>query len=84
MQQSMSMISMKLDILPQMIKVFSVFESVMSTEATWPIMQRGVDLGARFLVKKPLDTIAIRNIWQYLDQRLQRMEKIKTLFKGYN
>ncbi|TVU13779.1 hypothetical protein EJB05_37205, partial [Eragrostis curvula] len=55
---------------------------MMSAETTWPIMQRCVELGARFLVKQPVDTTTMCNIWQYLDHKLLRMEKIKQLFKG--
>ncbi|TVU17063.1 hypothetical protein EJB05_33074, partial [Eragrostis curvula] len=55
---------------------------MMSTETTWPIMQRCVELGARFLVKNPVDTSTMCNIWQYLDLKHLRMEKIKQLFKG--
>ncbi|XP_062227340.1 two-component response regulator ORR29-like [Phragmites australis] len=55
---------------------------MMSTETTFPKMQRCIELGARFLVKKPLDTNTINNLWQHLDLKFPRMEKIKDLFKG--
>ncbi|KAL6650542.1 hypothetical protein ACP70R_009467 [Stipagrostis hirtigluma subsp. patula] len=56
---------------------------MMSTDTTWSTMKRCVELGARFLVKKPLDdTNIINNMWQHLDLKLTRMEKIKNLFQG--
>ncbi len=54
----------------------------MSTETTMCTMKRCVQLGARFLVKKPLDFETTQNIWQHLDLKVVRMEKIKGLLQG--
>ncbi|GJN37178.1 hypothetical protein PR202_gb26105 [Eleusine coracana subsp. coracana] len=71
-----------LDISQEIYKNLQVI--MMSIETTWPIIERCAKLGARFLVKKPLDTNTICNIWQYLDRKHLCMEKIKNLFKGYS
>ncbi|KAJ1270465.1 hypothetical protein BS78_06G054200 [Paspalum vaginatum] len=55
---------------------------MMLTDTTWSTMKRSIELGARFLVKKPLDTNTANNIWQHLDIQLSRMENIKDLFQG--
>ncbi|CAL5017635.1 unnamed protein product [Urochloa decumbens] len=55
---------------------------MMSVEMSWPTMKRCVELGARFLVKKPLDANTISDIWQHLDKTFLRWEKIKYLFQG--
>ncbi|XP_052152545.1 two-component response regulator ORR29-like [Oryza glaberrima] len=54
---------------------------MMSTETTMCTMKRCVQLGARFLVKKPLDFETTQNIWQHLDLKVVRMEKIKGLLQ---
>jgi len=46
------------------------FEPVMSKEATLDTMRRCVELGARFLVNKPVDANTIHNIWQHLDIKI--------------
>lgn len=58
------------------------FGAVMSADMTWHMMKTCVDLGARFLVKKPLDATTVNNLWQHLDLKFARMEKIKDLFQG--
>ncbi len=45
-------------------------------------MKRCVKLGAQFLVNKPLDAGTIKNLWQYVDLKVLRMEKIKDLLQG--
>nr|TKW03731.1 hypothetical protein SEVIR_7G061500v2 [Setaria viridis] len=55
---------------------------MMSDDMTWPTVKRSVELGARFLVKKPLDANTICDIWQHLDHKLLKCEKIKYLFQG--
>ncbi|CAL4988069.1 unnamed protein product [Urochloa decumbens] len=55
---------------------------MMSNDTTWAIMKRCVELGARFLVKKPLDTYTVNNLWQHLEQKFARIKKIKELFQG--
>uniref|UniRef100_A0A0D9W3N1 Uncharacterized protein n=1 Tax=Leersia perrieri TaxID=77586 RepID=A0A0D9W3N1_9ORYZ len=40
-------------------------------------MKKSVKLGARFLVNKPLDAVTTQNIWQHLDLKVLRMEKMK-------
>ncbi|EES10543.1 hypothetical protein BDA96_06G038700 [Sorghum bicolor] len=55
---------------------------MMSADTTWPMMKRSVELGARFLIKKPLDANTIDNLWQHLDLKFQRTDKIKDLFPG--
>ncbi|WVZ84992.1 hypothetical protein U9M48_031957, partial [Paspalum notatum var. saurae] len=57
-----------------------ISKSVMSADTTWGTMKRSVELGARFLVKKPLDGNTINNIWQHLGSKFHRMEKIKESF----
>uniref|UniRef100_A0A0D9W3N2 Response regulatory domain-containing protein n=1 Tax=Leersia perrieri TaxID=77586 RepID=A0A0D9W3N2_9ORYZ len=57
---------------------------MMSTETTMHAMKRSVKLGARFLVKKPLNGRTIQNLWQHLDLKVLRMEKIKDLLQGNN
>ena len=59
-------------------------EPVMSVDLTWPTMKRSVELGARFLVKKPLDANTINNIWQHLDLKFYWWEKIEYLFQGWS
>ncbi|KAL6851563.1 hypothetical protein ACP4OV_020496 [Aristida adscensionis] len=71
-----------LDTVREMHKNLQVISGVMTTETTLDTMKRCVELGARFLVKKPLDTNAVNNIWQHLDLKLTRMEKINNLFQG--
>lgn len=56
----------------------------MSADTTWPTMKRSVELGARFLIKKPLDANTMNNLWQHLDQKFQRADKIKALFPGWS
>ncbi|KAL6607007.1 hypothetical protein ACP70R_042660 [Stipagrostis hirtigluma subsp. patula] len=55
---------------------------MMSTTTTMDIMKRCVELGARFLVKKPLDAPTIRNLWQHLDLRALRMKKMSNLLQA--
>uniref|UniRef100_A0A0E0KPA4 Response regulatory domain-containing protein n=1 Tax=Oryza punctata TaxID=4537 RepID=A0A0E0KPA4_ORYPU len=55
---------------------------MMSTETTIYAMKRCVQLGAQFLVKKPLDVVTIQNLWQHLDMKVLKMEKIKDLLQG--
>ncbi|CAL5032872.1 unnamed protein product [Urochloa decumbens] len=55
---------------------------MMSVEIAWPTVKRCVELGARFLVKKPLDANTISDIWQHLDNKFLRWEKIKYTFQG--
>uniref|UniRef100_A0A0E0DCS2 Two-component response regulator ORR29 n=1 Tax=Oryza meridionalis TaxID=40149 RepID=A0A0E0DCS2_9ORYZ len=55
---------------------------VMSTETAMYTMKRCVKLGAQFLVNKPLDVRTIKNLWQYVDLKVLRMEKIKDLLQG--
>ncbi|CAN6371988.1 unnamed protein product [Urochloa humidicola] len=55
---------------------------MMSNDTAWPITKRCVELGARFLVKKPLDTYTVNNLWQHVDQKFAQMKKIKELFQG--
>ncbi|CAD6264058.1 unnamed protein product [Miscanthus lutarioriparius] len=55
---------------------------MMSADTTWPTMKRSVELGACFLIKKPLDANTINNLWQHLDLKFQRTNKIKDLFPG--
>ncbi|CAN6227673.1 unnamed protein product [Urochloa humidicola] len=55
---------------------------MMSVEMTWPTMKSCVELGARFLVKKPLDASTISDIWQHLDKKILKREKIQYLFQG--
>ncbi|PVH35125.1 hypothetical protein PAHAL_7G110000 [Panicum hallii] len=55
---------------------------MMSVDLTWPTVKRSVELGARFLVKKPLDANTINNIWQHLDLKFYWREKIEYLFQG--
>ncbi|CAN6270595.1 unnamed protein product [Urochloa humidicola] len=55
---------------------------MMSMEMTWPTVKSCVELGARFLVKKPLDASTISDIWQHLDKKILKQEKIKYLFQG--
>ncbi|EEC77058.1 hypothetical protein OsI_15444 [Oryza sativa Indica Group] len=55
---------------------------MMSTETTMYTMKRCVKLGAQFLVNKPLDAGTIKNLWQYVDLKVLRMEKIKDLLQG--
>uniref|UniRef100_A0A0E0KPA3 Two-component response regulator ORR29 n=1 Tax=Oryza punctata TaxID=4537 RepID=A0A0E0KPA3_ORYPU len=55
---------------------------MMSTETTIYTMKRCVKLGAQFLVNKPLDAGTIQNLWQYVDLKVLRMEKIKDLLQG--
>jgi hypothetical protein len=57
-------------------------EPVMSDEITWPTMKTSVELGARFLIKKPLGAETINDLWQHLDIR-NRREKIEDLFRGW-
>ncbi|PUZ46646.1 hypothetical protein GQ55_7G098200 [Panicum hallii var. hallii] len=54
---------------------------MMSDEITWPTMKRSVELGARFLIKKPHDAKRINDLWQHLDTR-NRREKIEDIFQG--
>jgi hypothetical protein len=63
---------------------FRLFGPVMSADTTWPMMKRSVELGARFLIKKPLDANTIDNLWQHLDLKFQRTDKIKDLFPGWS
>jgi hypothetical protein len=56
----------------------------MSADTTWPTMKRSVELGARFLIKKPLDANTMNNLWQHLDLKFQRADKIKALFPGWS
>ena len=56
----------------------------MSTETTMYTMKRSIELGARFLAKKPLDANTIHNMWQHLDVKVLRLNKIKCLFQGRN
>ncbi|KAF8780730.1 hypothetical protein HU200_001337 [Digitaria exilis] len=55
---------------------------MMSEETTMDIMKRCVELGACFLVKKPIDSHTIHNMWQHLDIKNSRMDNIKNLLKG--
>jgi hypothetical protein len=55
----------------------------MSDEITWPTMKRSVELGARFLIKKPHDAKTINDLWQHLDTR-NRREKIEDIFQGWS
>ncbi|CAL5028120.1 unnamed protein product [Urochloa decumbens] len=50
---------------------------LMSDDITWPTMKRSVEIGAQYLVKKPVDENSINNLWQHLDQNLHSQEKIK-------
>uniref|UniRef100_A0A0D9WE52 Response regulatory domain-containing protein n=1 Tax=Leersia perrieri TaxID=77586 RepID=A0A0D9WE52_9ORYZ len=54
---------------------------MMSTETTMHTMKRCVNLGARFLVNKPLDVVTAQNIWQHLDRKVLSIEKIKCLLQ---
>jgi len=65
-------------------KILSFSEPVMSVDLTWPTMKRSVELGARFLVKKPLDGNTINNMWQHLDLKFYWWEKIEYLFQGWS
>ena len=59
------------------------FNPVMSTTITLDLLTRAVDHGACFVVKKPLNAAAMRNIWQELDlSDADRMERIQQLFQG--
>ncbi|EAY93660.1 hypothetical protein OsI_15446 [Oryza sativa Indica Group] len=55
---------------------------MMSTETTIYTMKRCVQLGAQILVKKPLDVVTIQNLWQHLDIKVLKMEKIKDMLQG--
>ncbi|CAL5032870.1 unnamed protein product [Urochloa decumbens] len=55
---------------------------MMSDDITWPSMKRSVEIGAQFLVKKPVDENTINNLWQHLDKNFHSQEKIKELFQG--
>ncbi|XP_044415322.1 two-component response regulator ORR29-like [Triticum aestivum] len=57
---------------------------MMSTETTMYTMKRSIELGARLLAKKPLDANNIHNMWQHLDVKVLRLNKIKCLFQGRN
>uniref|UniRef100_A0A0E0DCS5 Response regulatory domain-containing protein n=1 Tax=Oryza meridionalis TaxID=40149 RepID=A0A0E0DCS5_9ORYZ len=54
---------------------------MMSIETTIYTMKRCVQLGAQFLVKKPLDVVTIQNLWQHLDIKVLKMEKIKDMLQ---
>ncbi|XP_040378984.1 two-component response regulator ORR29-like [Oryza brachyantha] len=45
-------------------------------------MKMCAELGARFLVKKPVDVGTIQSLWQHLDLKVLRTEKIKDLLRG--
>ncbi|KAE8801823.1 two-component response regulator orr29 [Hordeum vulgare] len=55
---------------------------MMSTETTMYTMKRSIELGACFLVKKPLDANTIHSIWQHLDVKVLRLNRMKHLFQG--
>jgi hypothetical protein len=60
------------------------FEPVMSKEATLDTMRRCIEVGARFLVNKPIDANTIHNIWQHLDIKNLGMDNIVHLLQGSN
>ncbi|KAM3223969.1 hypothetical protein ACQJBY_057391 [Aegilops geniculata] len=55
---------------------------VMSADTTMYTMKRSIQLGARFLAKKPLDATTIHNMWQHLDVKVLRLNRMKYLFQG--
>ncbi len=61
----------------------ALFVSVMSAETTMSTMMRCVKLGARFLVKKPLNEETVGNLWQHVDLKVLKMEKIRELLQGW-
>jgi hypothetical protein len=61
---------------------FRLLGPVMSADTTWSTMKRSVELGACFLIKKPLDANTIDNLWQHLDLKFQWTDNIKDLFPG--
>lgn len=61
-----------------------IFEAVMSTTITIEMIRKCVRLGACFLEKKPLDSVAICNLWQHVDLGPRRIEMIRNLFPGCN
>ncbi|KAL6650545.1 hypothetical protein ACP70R_009470 [Stipagrostis hirtigluma subsp. patula] len=56
---------------------------MMSTKATFNTMRRCLELGASFLVNKPIDLKTIHNMWQHLNLKDQGMNKIKYLMRGW-
>ncbi|BAH92612.1 Os04g0348600 [Oryza sativa Japonica Group] len=62
----------------------ALFVSVMSAETTMSTMMRCVKLGARFLVKKPLNEETVGNLWQHVDLKVLKMEKIRELLQDEN
>ncbi|XP_006653287.1 two-component response regulator ORR29-like [Oryza brachyantha] len=54
---------------------------MMSAETTMPTMTRCVQLGACFLVKKPLTEATVGDLWQHVDLKFLRMEKIRELLQ---
>ncbi|XP_052151355.1 two-component response regulator ORR29-like [Oryza glaberrima] len=54
---------------------------MMSAETTMSTMMRCVKLGARFLVKKPLNEETVGNLWQHVDLKVLKMEKIRELLQ---
>ena len=58
------------------------FKAVMSADTTMYTMKRSIELGARFLAKKPLDATTIHNMWQHLDVKVLRLNRMKYLFQG--
>ena len=53
----------------------------MSTETTMYTMKRSIELGARFLAKKPLNANTIHNMWQHLDVEVLSLNKMNVYFK---
>jgi hypothetical protein len=54
----------------------------MSTITTMDLMQRSIELDARFLVKKPLDSVTICSLWQHLDLGPRKTEMIQNFIQG--
>uniref|UniRef100_A0A0D9W3Q1 Response regulatory domain-containing protein n=1 Tax=Leersia perrieri TaxID=77586 RepID=A0A0D9W3Q1_9ORYZ len=54
---------------------------MMSAETTMATMMRCARLGACFLLKKPLSDDAVSNLWQHVNLKALRREKIKELLQ---
>ena len=64
--------------------IHAYFIPVMSVETTMDTMRRCVRLGACFLLKKPLSDDDVSNLWQHVNLKNLRREKIKELLQGWN
>uniref|UniRef100_A0A0D9WE51 Response regulatory domain-containing protein n=1 Tax=Leersia perrieri TaxID=77586 RepID=A0A0D9WE51_9ORYZ len=54
---------------------------MMSAETTVATMMRCIRLGACSLLKKPLSDDAVNNLWQYVNLKVLRIERIKELLQ---